>query len=35
MIDIHNDIYNTEQPISNTICQRKMEDTTMRLCHKT
>lgn len=35
MIDIHNDIYNTEQPISNTIYQRKIEDTSMRLCHKT
>ena len=37
MIDIHNDIYNTEHPNlnSNTICMRKMEDTTMRLCHKT
>ena len=37
MIDIHNDIYNTEHPnlSSDTICVRKMEDTTMRLCHKT
>lgn len=27
--------YNAKRPNSNTIFQRKMEDTTMRLCHKT
>ena len=30
-----NSDYISKRPNSNTICLRKMEDTTMRLCHKT
>lgn len=30
-----NSDYISKRPNSNTICPRKMEDTTMRLCHKT